>query len=184
MSRIGKAPILLDEKVKVEVHQEKKVLIHGKKEMKAYDLPSFLSAKIDKNQLILNRKNDSKNSKAFHGLYRSLIQNRIQGVLKGWEKKLIFNGIGYRATLSGKKLTLNLGYSHPIEISIPEGLDIQVIKNTTLLIRGEDKEKVGKLAARIRSLRPPEPFLGKGIKEENEKIFRKAGKAAAKGGGK
>ena len=123
------------------------------------------------------RKNDSKPAKAAHGLMRALIANMVQGVTKGYERKLEINGVGYRAEVSGKKLVLNLGFSHPIDYPLPEGISAKVTKNV-LLLTGIDKQLIGSAAAKIRSFRPPEPYKGKGVKYMEERIIRKVGKAA------
>ena len=184
MSRIGLSPIKIEKDLKVDVSSGNKITIKGAKNIRSFQLPPALFAKIQDGQLFLNRKDDKDKTRSFHGLYRSLIQNAIIGETKGWSKKLELNGVGYRASVSGQKLTLNLGYSHPIEMKIPDDIKMQVTKNTVLLIQGPDKEVVGRVATRIRAYRPPEPFLGKGIKYEGERLFRKAGKSAVKGGGK
>ena len=131
------------------------------------------------NEVIVTRSDDEKLSKSYHGLYRQLINNMIQGVSKGYEKALVINGVGYRADVSGRILNLNLGYSTPIEYMIPEGIDIKA-DGPKLTISGISKEKVGQTAAEIRSLRGPEPYKGKGIKYETETIRRKVGKSGGK----
>lgn len=181
MSRVGRAPIPIDKNLQVELKPGNLVVIKKERREKIFQLPTFLFAEIKDQQLFLNRKGNSKQEQSSHGLFRSLIFNAIFGETKGWEKKLQMKGVGYRASVSGKKLILNLGYSHPLELDIPEGVSVKVIKNTSLVVQGHDKEKVGTLADRIRSYRPPEPFLGKGVKYENEFIARKAGKSAVKG---
>lgn len=181
MSRIGKAPIPLEKGVEIELKPENTLVMRRERREKVFKLPPFLSAKIKDRNLFLIRKGDENKTRSFHGLFRSLIYNAVVGETKNWKKTLQLNGVGYRASVSGKKLILNLGYSHPVELSIPDGLSLQVMKNTSLVIEGRDKELVGNMAARIRSYRPPEPFLGKGVKYETERIVRKAGKSSVKG---
>jgi large subunit ribosomal protein L6 len=124
--------------------------------------------------------NNEPRTRGFHGLYRALIQNAVTGVTKGWTRELELNGVGYRAAVSGKKLELTLGYSHPVVYMIPQGIEITVDKQTKIIVTGPNRETVGQVAAKIRSFRPPEPYLGKGVKYADEKIRRKAGKSAAK----
>ena len=181
MSRIGRSPIPLDKKLQIELKPENFVVIKKSQGEETFKLPSFLSAEIKEDQLFVTRKGDTRKERSAHGLYRSLIFNAIVGETKGWEKKLQLNGVGYKASVSGKSLTLNLGYSHSLELKIPETLTVKVIKNTSILIQGQNKEKVGTFADRIRSYRPPEPFLGKGVKYEGEFIARKTGKSSVKG---
>jgi large subunit ribosomal protein L6 len=180
MSRIGRAPIVVPEKVEVKVGADNVVSVKaGNKEMVIPMQPS-ISASVQDGQVILKRENDEPKNRSFHGLYRSLIQNAVTGVSKGWSKSLILNGVGYRAAVSGKNLELNIGYSHPVVFPIPEGLEVRVDKQTTVNITGANKELVGQVAAKIRGFRPPEPFLGKGIRYSDEYIRRKAGKSAGK----
>ncbi len=128
----------------------------------------------------MTTKGDAPTTKGFHGLYRALIQNAVTGVTKGWTRELELNGVGYRAAVSGKKLELTLGYSHPVIFMIPAGIEITVDKQTKIIVTGPNRETVGQVAAKIRSFRPPEPYLGKGVKYADEKLRRKAGKSAAK----
>ncbi|NQY99280.1 MAG: 50S ribosomal protein L6 [Bdellovibrionales bacterium] len=180
MSRIGRAPIVVPDKVEVKIGADNVVSIKsGNKEMVIPMQPS-ISAKLEDGQVHLKRENDEPKNRSFHGLYRSLIQNAVTGVSKGWSKSLILNGVGYRAAVSGKNLELNIGYSHPVVFPIPDGLEVKVEKQTTVNITGADKELVGQVAAKIRGFRPPEPFLGKGIRYSDEYIRRKAGKSAGK----
>ena len=180
MSRIGRAPIVVPDKVEVKITPQNVVSVKlGNKEMVIPMQPS-ISAKLENGQVILKRESDEPRIRSFHGLYRSLIQNAVTGVSKGWTRTLILNGVGYRAAVSGKNLELNIGYSHQVVFPIPQGIEVTVEKQTTVSITGADKELVGQVAAKIRSFRPPEPFLGKGIRYSDEQIRRKAGKSAGK----
>ncbi len=178
MSRIGKLPIQLPDNVKCSI-EGNKVIIEGPKGKLERVLNDGITAKLENNQIIVERKDDSAQMKAFHGLNRKLIYNMVEGVTKGYTKKLIIVGTGFRASVSGKTLELNVGYSHPIFHKIPDGLEIKVDKNVEITISGIDKQLVGDTAARIRSYYPPEPYKGKGIKYENEQIRRKAGKTGS-----
>lgn len=180
MSRIGRATIFLNDKVQVNVTPENVVVVKGgNKELKVPMQPS-ITATVADNQVNLTRNNEEPRTRAFHGLYRALIQNAVTGVTTGWSKTLELNGVGYRASVSGKNLELILGYSHPISYPIPNGIEIKVEKQTSVTVTGADKELVGQVAAKIRGFRPPEPYLGKGVKYSDEYIRRKAGKSAAK----
>lgn len=176
MSRVGKAPVYFDDKVQVNINGQVVKVKGGKTELSVEVKPA-IDVKIEEGKVVLTRKNDEPQTRAFHGLYRALIQNAVTGVSTGWKKELILNGVGYRASVSGKKLEMNLGYSHPIVFEIPEGIEIKVEKNTTVIINGADRALVGQVAAKIRGYRPPEPFLGKGIRYSDEVIRRKAGKS-------
>ncbi len=179
MSRVGRAPVYISDKVKVSVNGNV-VKVEAGKNLKEIELKPVITAKVEDGKVVLTRSDDEPQSRAFHGLFRSLIQNAVTGMDQGWKKSLILNGVGYRAIVSGKKLDLTLGYSHPIAFDIPAGIEIKVDKQTTIHITGYDREVVGQVAAKIRSFRPPEPFLGKGIRYEDEHIRRKAGKSAGK----
>ena len=180
MSRIGKVPVVLGEGVQVTVTPENEVVIKGAKFTQKVQLKPVIEAKVADGLVTLTRKNDEPQTRAFHGLYRSLVQNAVTGVSKGWSKSLELNGVGYRANVSGSTLELNLGYSHPIKYPIPKEIEIKVDKNTKLSVTGPSKELVGLVAAKIRGYRPPEPYLGKGVKYADEYIRRKAGKSASK----
>ncbi|MCB0392070.1 MAG: 50S ribosomal protein L6 [Bdellovibrionales bacterium] len=179
MSRVGKAPVYFKDKVKVSVNGSI-VKVENGKFAKVIELKPIVRASVEDGKVVLTRENDEPQTRAFHGLFRALIQNAVTGMDQGWSKTLILNGVGYRANVAGKKLELNLGYSHPISYDIPDGIEMKVEKQTTLQITGYDRELVGQVAAKIRSFRPPEPFLGKGIRYEDEHIRRKAGKSAGK----
>lgn len=180
MSRIGKAPVIFDDKVQVSVTPRNEVIVKGVKSSLSIHMLSTISAKLEGNKIILSRANDSKENKALHGLYRSLIQNAVIGVTKGFTKGLELHGVGYRANVTGKKLELSLGFSHPVIFDIPEGIEIKVDKQTAVSITGASKELVGQVAAKVRGFRPPEPYLGKGVRYVGEHIRRKAGKSAGK----
>lgn len=180
MSRIGKQPILLEKGVQVTVSADNVVTVKGAKASQSIPMQAVISAKVDGNQLILTRKDDSKQTRALHGVYRSLLQNAVFGVTKGWTRSLDLVGVGYRANTKGRQLEMTLGFSHPILFDIPDGIEIKVEKQTNVTVVGVNKELVGQVAAKIRGFRPPEPYLGKGVKYSDEVIRRKAGKAAGK----
>ncbi|MCB0363880.1 MAG: 50S ribosomal protein L6 [Bdellovibrionaceae bacterium] len=180
MSRVGKAPVFFDSGVQVSVTPANEIVVKGGKSTLTVPMKPVIKAKIEGDQIILTRENDEPQTRAYHGLFRALVQNAVTGVSKGWSRELILNGVGYRASVSGKTLEMNLGYSHPIKFPIPDGIEIKVEKNTTVMVTGADRSKVGQVAAKIRSFRPPEPYLGKGVKYSDEHIRRKAGKSAGK----
>lgn len=180
MSRIGKAPIIIDDKIQVQVSSANLVTIKGAKNSMAIQMKPQVTAKLDGKKMVLSCENKDKESRALFGLYRALIQNAVTGLTKGFTKSLELNGVGYRANVSGKKLELSLGYSHPISYEIPEGVEIKVDKQTQIHITAYNKELLGQVSAKIRSFRPPEPYLGKGVKYAGEHIRRKAGKSAGK----
>ncbi len=179
MSRIGKKPISLPAGVKVTVDGNT-VTVQGSKGTLIQTLPEGITINQEDNQLLVQRADDSKQQRAFHGLTRALIANMVEGVTNGFEKKLELVGVGYRAQMQGKKLVISIGFSHPVEIDSPEGIEFEVPAPTRITIKGIDKQLVGNTAAHIRAIRKPEPYKGKGIKYENEYIRRKAGKAGAK----
>ena len=179
MSRIGKYPVNVDDKVQVSIAGQL-VTVKGAKSSLKYDLDSRITAKLDGKKLVLSRADDSKESKSLHGLYKVLIQNAVHGLTTGFTRSLELHGVGYRANVAGKKLELSLGYSHPILFDIPEGIEIKVDKQTTVIVNGADKALVGQVAAKIRGFRPPEPYSGKGVRYAGEHIRRKAGKSAGK----
>ena len=180
MSRIGKMPIAIPAGVTVEIAENNKVTVKGPKGTLERVLPAAMTIKVEGAEIIVTRPNDLKQNKALHGLTRSLINNMVVGVSQGYQKKLEINGVGYRAAKAGKVLTLTLGYSHPVEMTDPEGIEVTVEDNNKLTVSGIDKEKVGQYAAEIRGKRGPEPYKGKGIKYADEIIRRKAGKAGKK----
>ncbi len=176
MSRIGKLPVEIPDKVKVEIKDGTKVSVEGPLGKLSKEFPDVVEVIKEDNKVIVKKKADTRFGKAMWGTARALINNMVKGVSQGFEKKLEINGIGYRAELKGKVLNLSLGYSHPIEYPIPEGIEIKVDKNI-ITVRGIDKEKVGQVAAIIRNFRKPDPYKAKGIKYVDEVIIRKAGKA-------
>ena len=179
MSRIGRMPIAIPAGVTVEVAENNKVTVKGPKGTLERVLPEGMDIKEENGQIVVSRPNDLKKMKSFHGLTRTLIHNMVVGVTDGFEKKLEVNGVGYRASKSGKVLTLNLGYSHPVEMTDPDGIETAVDGNK-ITVKGIDKEKVGQFAAEIRDKRRPEPYKGKGIKYADEVIRRKVGKTGKK----
>ena len=179
MSRIGRMPIAVPAGVTVEIAENNKVTVKGPKGTLERVLPAEMDIKQEGSEIVVSRPNDLKKMKSLHGLTRTLIHNMIIGVTEGYEKKLEVNGVGYRAQKQGKKLVLSLGYSHPVEMEDPEGLESTVDGNK-IIIKGIDKEKVGQYAAEIRDKRRPEPYKGKGIKYADETIRRKVGKTGKK----
>lgn len=179
MSRIGRMPIAVPAGVTVDIAENNKVTVKGSKGTLERVLPAEMEIKQEDGHIIVTRPNDLKKMKSLHGLTRTLINNMVVGVTDGYTKELEVNGVGYRASKSGKKLTLNLGYSHPVEMEDPEGLEATVEGNK-IIVKGIDKEKVGQYAAEIRAKRAPEPYKGKGIKYADEVIRRKVGKTGKK----
>lgn len=180
MSRVGKNPIIFDDKVQVTVSPKNEVVVKGAKTQLAIPLRSEVKASVDGKKIVLVRTAETKEARSLHGLYRALLQNAVTGVTKGFTKGLELHGVGYRASVAGKKLELALGFSHPISFEIPEGIEIKVEKQTAISVTGASRELVGQVAAKIRSFRPPEPYLGKGVRYQGENIRRKAGKSAGK----
>lgn len=176
MSRIGRMPIAVPAGVTVDIAENNKVTVKGPKGELVRVLPESMDIKKDGDEIIVTRPNDLKKNKALHGLTRTLINNMVVGVTEGYEKKLEVNGVGYRAQKQGKKLVLSLGYSHPVEMEDPEGIETVLDGQNLIIVKGIDKEKVGQYAAEIRSKRAPEPYKGKGIKYDYEVIRRKVGK--------
>ena len=180
MSRIGRMPIAIPAGVTVEVAENNKVTVKGPKGTLERVLPSEMEIKVEGAEVTVSRPNDLKKMKSLHGLTRTLIHNMVVGVTDGFEKKLEVNGVGYRAAKAGKKLTLSLGYSHPVELEDPEGIETVLEGQNIIIVKGIDKEKVGQYAAEIRDKRRPEPYKGKGIKYADETIRRKVGKTGKK----
>ena len=179
MSRIGKLPISVPSGVDITCN-EQDIIIKGKFGTLQNQLPDELKVELIEDKLIVGIKNVTRTTKALHGLYRSLLNNMVIGVSEQFQLNLNLVGVGYRAAIQGKSIVLNLGYSHPVEMQIPEGISIEVVKNTTIQLKACDKEQLGLLAAKIRSWRPPEPYKGKGIIYEGEIVKRKAGKSGKK----
>ncbi|MCX8084349.1 MAG: 50S ribosomal protein L6 [Calditerrivibrio sp.] len=179
MSRIGKKPILLENNVKVSIDGDV-IKVEGPKGVLTYQKPTDINVSVENNQILVTRNNDHRSVRSLHGLVRTLIQNMVIGVTKGFEKKLEIVGVGYRVALKGKDLDFSLGYSHPVVYQAPDGIEFFVESQTKFGVRGTDKQKVGQVAANLRALRPPEPYKGKGIRYEGEKILRKAGKSGKK----
>lgn len=179
MSRIGKKPIPVPKDVKVAVHG-KVVEAQGPKGGLSHTVHEQLSVELSDGQLVVRRASDDRRAKALHGLHRALLANMLRGVREGFEKRLEIVGIGYRAQLQGRLLTLSLGYSHPVVYPLPEGIQVEVERQTQITVRGIDKALVGQVAADIRALRRPDPYKGKGIKYADEVIRKKLGKTGAK----
>ena len=180
MSRIGRMPIAIPAGVTVDIAENNQVTVKGPKGTLERVLPAEMSITKEGEEIKVARPNDLKKMKSLHGLTRTLINNMIIGVTEGYEKKLEVNGVGYRAAKQGKQLTLSLGYSHPVEMEDPEGIEVTVDGQNIIIVKGIDKEKVGQYAAEIREKRAPEPYKGKGIKYEDEVIRRKVGKTGKK----
>lgn len=180
MSRIGRMPIAVPAGVTVSIAENNNVTVKGPKGELNRVLPSEMTIEMEGDTVVVKRPNDLKRMKSLHGLTRTLINNMVVGVTEGYQKVLEINGVGYRAAKQGKKLVLNLGYSHPVEMEDPEGLEVVVEDQNKIIVKGIDKEKVGQYAAEIREKRAPEPYKGKGIKYADEVIRRKVGKTGKK----
>ena len=177
MSRIGRKPIEIPAGVDVKIEAGNVVTVKGGLGTITQALHKDMIIKKEGNEVIVERPSEMKEHKALHGLTRTLLSNMVEGVTKGFSKTLDINGVGYRATKAGKVLTLNLGYSHPITFEEGDGITLEVPNANQIIVKGIDKQKVGQISAEIRSKRPPEPYLGKGVKYSDERIRRKAGKA-------
>src|SRR5215207_7632170 len=177
MSRIGKQPIALPDGVEVQV-ETGLVRVKGPKGELEERVSPDMTVKQENGELVVTRPTDRGEHRALHGLTRSLIFNMVQGVTEGFEKRLEIQGVGYRAQLQGNKLVMSLGYSHPVEVQAPEGIEFEVPQPTQVVVRGISKQAVGEVAANIRKQRPPEPYKGKGIRYEGEYVQRKVGKRA------
>ncbi|HKL18565.1 MAG TPA: 50S ribosomal protein L6 [Halalkalibaculum sp.] len=184
MSRIGKQPISLKEDVEFSIDADNVVTIKGQKGSDSLKVHPNITIEKKDGEILVTRNSEEKQDRSLHGLYRSLIDNMITGVTEGYKKELEIIGVGYRASINNGVLELNLGFSHPIYFVAPDGIDIEVDtkrkKNPILIVSGINKELVGQVAAKIRSLRPPEPYKGKGVRYVDEWVRRKAGKSAAK----
>jgi large subunit ribosomal protein L6 len=175
MSRIGKIPVPVPPKVKVEL-QGRKVFVEGPKGKLDFELPKRMSIKLDGGNMLISRDGDDAQARALHGLSRALVNNMVKGVSDGFVKKLEIQGVGFKAAVQGKVVNLVLGYSHPINYPIPDQISVKVEENTKLTIEGPSKQLVGQVAAEIRSFYPPEPYKGKAVRYANEKVRRKEGK--------
>lgn len=175
MSRIGKQPIVIPPKVKVEVKGQK-VHVEGPKGKLDMELPARTAVKVDNGQVIVSRDGDDSQAKALHGLSRALVNNMVKGVSDGFMKKLEIQGVGFKAAVQGKSVTMNLGYSHPINYPIPDQVKVTVEENTKITIEGPDRQKVGQVASELRGFYPPEPYKGKGVRYSDERVERKEGK--------
>lgn len=182
MSRVGKVPISLPDNVEAKV-DGRKITVKGPKGSMERNIPREVKVEVKDSEIQVDAKGDKKRHRQMHGTIRAIISNMVEGVVNGWSKTLELVGTGYRAEVSGDILTLTVGYSHPIKVEAPDGIDFEVEK-TEVTVKGTDKELVGQIAAKIRSIRPPEPYKGKGIKYKDEIVSRKPGKAAkAQGAG-
>jgi large subunit ribosomal protein L6 len=179
MSRIGKRPIAIPNKVNIEI-KGNHIAVKGPKGSLERVLPNLVVVQQEGNTLQVVRANESRTARQLHGLSRTLVSNMVEGVANGFEKRLQIIGVGYRAQAQGKQLTLNVGYSKPVEMTMPEGINVAVEKNTDVIISGIDKALVGDIAAKIRAVRPPEPYKGKGIRYLGEAVRRKQGKTGKK----
>ncbi len=177
MSRLGKMPIEIPSGVEVKTDGQK-IHVKGPKGTLSYPLTEGITVKVADGQVIVEKNEKIELPKPTHGLYRSLLGSMIQGVSKGFEIKLSMVGVGYRAAIQGHHIDLQVGFSHPTQIKIPQGVNVTIDKSVTIIITGIDKQAVGQFAATVRSVKPPEPYKGKGIRYENEYVRKKAGKAA------
>lgn len=177
MSRIGKLPILIPKDVDV-TYEEDTITVKGKFGRLTKNIPDVIDLNQENERLTLGLKKETKKVRALHGLYRILINNMIVGVSEQFDLTILLKGVGYRATVQGKEIVLNLGYSHPVKIQIPDEISVEVVKNTTVNLKSCDKELLGLFASNIRAWRQPEPYKGKGILYKDEQIIRKAGKSA------
>ncbi len=178
MSRIGKMPIEVSSGVEI-TQSGNSITVKGPKAELVRDLPEEIIVEIKDGQVVVSRPSDEPKHRSLHGLTRTLIANMVEGVTKGFEKNLEIVGVGYRAALQDNKLVLQLGYSHPVEMTLPQGIEIEVPSPTKITIKGSNKEQVGAFAADVRAKRRPEPYKGKGIRYEGEHVRRKVGKAGA-----
>jgi len=179
MSRIGKIPVKVPAGVKV-TFQNEEMSVEGPKGKLKQKYHPIITFENKGGEIVVSRKDEEKQTKAFHGLYRNLLNNMVTGVSSGFSKSLVVNGVGYKAELQGKLLAMSLGYSNDIYVAVPEGLSVAVDQSGKITITGIDKQRVGEFAAQVRKLRGPEPYKGKGIRYENETIRRKVGKSGVK----
>lgn len=178
MSRKGNMPIEIPKGVEVKIG-EKQISVKGPKGTLQHDIVAEVKVRAENNVIHVELAPEHSDASNFHGLYRSIIFNMVQGATHGYERKLEMIGVGYRAVVQGHNLDLQIGYSHPTKLHIPDGVHVKVDKNTVIVINGADKQKIGQFAANVRAVRPPEPYQGKGIRYEGEYVRKKAGKAAA-----
>jgi large subunit ribosomal protein L6 len=175
MSRIGKQPIAIPPKVKVEIKGQQ-VLVEGPKGKLNWELPRRTSLKVEGGRIVVSREGDDARAKALHGLSRALVNNMVRGVSEGFVKRLEIQGVGFKAAVAGNSVNLILGYSHPIVYPIPAQIKVTVEENTKLVVEGPDRQLVGEVAAELRSFYPPEPYKGKGVRYSDERVIRKEGK--------
>jgi large subunit ribosomal protein L6 len=175
MSRIGKQPIAIPPKVKVEVKGQK-VFVEGPKGKLDWELPRRTSLKVESGKIVVSREGDDARAKALHGLSRALVNNMVRGVSEGFVKKLEIQGVGFKAAVAGNNVNMSLGYSHPIVYPIPAQVKVTVEENTKITIEGPDRQSVGQVASELRSFYPPEPYKGKGVRYSDERVIRKEGK--------
>ncbi len=178
MSRIGKQPVVLPAGISAQVAGGA-VTLKGPKGELALKVPETIAVALEGSALTVTRKGEDKQSRADHGTIRALLQNMVEGVKNGYSRELEIQGVGFKASIAGKQLTLNVGYSHPVEYTVPDGITVAVTDGTQLKVSGIDKQLVGQVSARIRSFRPPEPYKGKGVRYKDERVRRKAGKTVA-----
>ena len=178
MSRIGRMPIVVPKEVKVS-YDTSKVEVTGPKGRLLHSLPQGITVSVEDGKILVQRPNDQRTSRSLQGLTRSLIANMVAGVTQGFEKKLEIVGVGFKADVDGKALKLTLGFSHPISFPLPEGIRAEVEKQTLVTLKGIDRQQVGTLAAKLRSIKPPEPYKGKGVRYLGERIRKKIGKTKA-----
>lgn len=176
MSRIGQEPIKIEEGVQVNI-EGSKVLVSGSGKETVIELPEELKAEIKDGEILVSRSNDEKFTKSVHGTYRVLLSNAVKGIKDDFEKKLELVGVGYRARMEGTTLVMSLGWNHPVKVESPEGITIEVPEETKIVIKGHDKQKIGQFAAKIRGIRKPEPYKGKGIRYEGEYVRKKSSKS-------
>ena len=178
MSRIGRMPIVVPKEVKISCDGSK-VEVTGPKGHLLHLLPQGITVSVDESRILVQRPNDQRTSRSLQGLTRSLIANMVTGVTQGFEKKLEIVGVGFRADVEGKALKLSLGFSHPVSFPLPEGIRAEIEKQTLITLKGVDRQQVGTVAAKLRSIKPPEPYKGKGIRYSGERIRKKVGKTKA-----
>ena len=183
MSRIGRSPIAIPSGVTTK-QEGASLLVEGPKGALSLDIPPAVTVRLEGGQLKVERTAEDKRHRAMHGLYRALIANMVHGVSTGFSKELEISGVGYRAQLQGKQISIQAGFSHPVVVALPEGITVEVPKPTSVIVKGADKHLVGQFTANLRRIAPPEPYKGKGIKYAGEVIRRKAGKAATGAGAK